>query len=106
MESTFVMVRQLRRTTWPNYTVIGPLPNSSSTSKIEDELQPLWDAVPDPFGRYTQQYTSLSKVKQIKAMDQDGVPVAEIAETVGVSRMTVYRHANKQGVQRTQEEKA
>lgn len=68
--------------------------------KIEDELQPLWDAVPDPFGRYTQQYTSLSKVKQIKAMDQDGVPVAEIAEAVGVSRMTVYRHTKKQGKQR------
>ena len=68
--------------------------------KIEDELQPLWDAVPDPFGRYTQQYTSLSKVKQIKAMDQDGVPVAEIAEAVGVSRMTVYRHTKKQGIQR------
>jgi hypothetical protein len=68
--------------------------------KIEDELQPLWDAVSDPFGRYTQQYTSLSKVRRIKAMDQDGVPVAEIAEAVGVSRMTVYRHTKKQGVQR------
>jgi hypothetical protein len=69
--------------------------------KIEDELQPMWDAVPDPFGRYTQQYTSLSKVKRMKAMDQDGVPVAEIAEAVGVSRMTVYRHTKKQGVIRT-----
>ncbi len=68
--------------------------------KIEDQLQPLWDAVPDPFGRYTQQYTSLSKVKQIKAMDQDGVPVVEIARAVGVSRMTVYRHTKKPGEQR------
>lgn len=68
--------------------------------KIEDRLQPLWDAVPDPFGRYTQQYTSLSKVKQIKAMDQDGMPVAEIAKAVGVSRMTVYRHTSKPGEQR------
>ena len=67
---------------------------------IEDELQPLWDAVPDPFGRYTQQYTSLSKVRKIKAMDQDGVPVAEIAEAVGVSRMTVYRHTKKPDMQR------
>ena len=65
--------------------------------RIEDELQPLWDAVPDPFARHTQQYTSLSKVKQIKAMDQDGVPITEIAKTVGVSRMTVYRHTNKHG---------
>ena len=68
--------------------------------KVEDQLQPLWDAVPDPFGRYTQQYTSLSKVKQIKAMDQDGMPVAEIAKAVGVSRMTVYRHTKKSGEKR------
>jgi hypothetical protein len=68
--------------------------------KIEDELQPLWDALSDPFGRYTQQYTSLGKVKQIKVMDQDGVPVTEIAKAVGVSRMTVYRHTKKLGVKR------
>lgn len=73
--------------------------------RIEGELQPLWDAVPEPFGRYTQQYTSLSKVKQILAMDRNGVPIAEIAKTVGVSRMTVYRHTNKQGVPRTPSKK-
>ena len=73
--------------------------------KIEDELQPLWDAVTDPFGRYQQQYTSLNKVKQIKAMDQDGVPVAEIAEAVGVSKMTVYRHTKKQGVPRARKKR-
>jgi hypothetical protein len=63
---------------------------------LERRLAPVFAAAgPDPFGQPGRSYIGLDKVKQIKRLHDEGVPVTEITRRLGVSRGTVYRHIGK-----------
>jgi hypothetical protein len=65
-------------------------------SRLEAKLTPVFDAAPrDLFTQPMQQYTGLKKAKRILQLHEEGKPVREIAEAVGLSKTTVHRHLQR-----------
>jgi hypothetical protein len=63
---------------------------------LERKLAPVFAAAgPDPFKQPGRSYIGLNKVKQIKKLHDEGVPVMEITRRLGVSQGTVYRYIEK-----------
>ena len=63
--------------------------------QVEKYLAPMFDACPDPFPQVeTRSGPNISrgKIERIKLLGAENIPAAQIAEIVGVSRPTVYRH--------------
>jgi hypothetical protein len=63
--------------------------------QAEEYLAPMFDAVPDPFGKYHQQYTSRKIVKRVLDLHQQNRSLREIADEVGLSKTTVQRHISR-----------
>jgi hypothetical protein len=65
--------------------------------QIEEVLKPVFDAAPaDPWTQPQQQYTTLGKRERILELHKAGQTTTQIAEKVGVGRMTVIRLIQKQ----------
>ncbi len=64
-----------------------------------ETIRPLLEKL-DSLEEPSKNYIGLTKPEQIVAEYQAGVAVKQIAESVGVSVMTVYRHLDKSGVRR------
>ena len=63
---------------------------------LERKLAPVFAAVgPDPFTPVRKNYIGLEKVKKIKELHAEGVPIMEITRKLGVSQGTVYRYIDK-----------
>lgn len=64
--------------------------------RLEAKLKPVFDAAPkDLFAQPMQQYTSLKKANRILQLHEEGKPMREIAEAVGLSKTTVHRHIQR-----------
>ena len=63
---------------------------------VHKRLQPMWDAVPEPFTQPRRlggkNHISKAKIKQIRRLATSGKSVERIADKVGVHTSTVYRH--------------
>jgi integrase/DNA-binding CsgD family transcriptional regulator len=70
-----------------------------------DTVRPLLKTDHPPFQVPAKNYIGLAKAERILQEYKDGMPVQQIAELVGVSNMTVYRHLDRAGL-RTDEEKS
>lgn len=67
----------------------------AANTKIRELLQPMFATAPEAFTRSRKKggaNLSLAKIERIEQMLADGVPAAEAANRVKVSRATVYRH--------------
>jgi hypothetical protein len=63
---------------------------------LERKLAPVFAAAgPDPFTPVRKNYIGLEKVKKIKELHAEGVPIMEITRKLAVSQGTVYRYIDK-----------
>lgn len=61
--------------------------------KLEEELKPVFDAAgSDPFGKKPKTYIGVHKTKAIFELHELGYSAYEIAEQLGTTASTVYRH--------------
>lgn len=61
--------------------------------RVEEYLQPVFAEAGDfPTQEQPQAYTGRKTIDRIAELKREGKSIREIAETVGKSRMTVYRH--------------
>lgn len=63
-----------------------------------ETIRPLIQLEGEAFAKSPKVYLGMRKIEKIVEQFRAGVPVAEIAEQVGVSIMTVYRHARLAGL--------
>lgn len=73
--------------------------------RAEMEMASVIEAAgPDPFGARPKTYIGLEKTKAILELDSDGFTPVQIAEKLGITAMTVYRHLqSKYGEQKPRE---
>jgi hypothetical protein len=61
--------------------------------KLEEELRPIFDAAgPDPFGNKPKTYIGVEKTKAIFELYELGYSAYEVADQLGTTASTVYRH--------------
>jgi DNA-binding NarL/FixJ family response regulator len=61
--------------------------------KLEQELKPIFDAAgPDPFGNKPKTYIGVERTKAIFDLHELGYSAYEIADQLGTTASTVYRH--------------
>lgn len=75
--------------------------------RLEQEMAPVFEAAgPDPFKSKPKTYIGVGKTKAILDLEAEGLTPPQIAEQLGVTSATVYRHLQRKYGKRTSGRKA